>query len=61
MRNAAAVAPPPKVEETEVQILAADQVQATLNALRTTSIYPQVVVLLTTGIRRGDPMGRHRF
>jgi integrase len=54
MRNAAAVAPPPKVEETEVQILAADQVQATLNALRTTSIYPQVVVLLTTGIRRGE-------
>jgi integrase len=56
-RNPASVVSPPKVEETEVQILTADQVQAALNALRTTSIYPQVVLLLTTGVRRGELMG----
>jgi integrase len=57
LRNAASAAPPPKVEETEVQILTADQVQAALNALRTTSIYPQIIVLLTTGVRRGELAG----
>jgi integrase len=40
-----------------VQILTREQAQAALNALRATSIYPQVVVLLTTGIRRGELMG----
>jgi integrase len=57
LRNAASAAPPPKIEETEVQILTADQVQAVLNALRTTSIHPQIVVLLTTGVRRGELAG----
>jgi integrase len=57
VRNAAAVVSPPKVPDSEVQILTADQVQTVLAAMRDTSIYPQVIVLLSTGMRRGELMG----
>ena len=61
MRNAAAVAPPPKVEETEVQILAARNAERPAHDLnlstgRGTAYYGHQA-------RRADgsAMGRHRF
>jgi integrase len=57
VRNPASVVSPPKVTASEVAILTADQVQAALAAMRDTVIYPQIVVLLSTGIRRGELMG----
>jgi len=56
-RNPAALVSPPKVSADEVEILSADQVRAALGAMRGTVIYPQVVVLLATGMRRGELMG----
>ena len=56
-RNPASVVSPPRVTAEEIDILSADQVKAVLAAMRTTSIYPQVVVLLGTGMRRGELMG----
>jgi integrase len=56
-RNPAALVSPPKVAADEVEILSADQVRAALGAMRGTVIYPQVVVLLATGMRRGELMG----
>jgi integrase len=56
-RNPAAVVSPPKVTADEIEILSADQVKAALTAMRATSIYPQIVVLLSTGMRRGELMG----
>ncbi len=57
VRNPVAMVSPPKVPTTEMQILTADQVQTVLAALRQTSIYPQIVVLLSTGMRRGELAG----
>jgi integrase len=57
IRNPASLVSPPKVLGEEVQILSADQVKAVLAAMRTTIIFPQVVVLLSTGMRRGELMG----
>lgn len=56
-RNAAALVSPPKVTGDEIEILSADQVKTVLSAMRETSIFPQVVVLLSTGMRRGELMG----
>ena len=56
-RNPAAIVAPPKVAADEVKILEAEQVKAALAAMRETVIYPQVVVLLATGMRRGELMG----
>jgi integrase len=56
-RNPASVVSPPKVMAGEVAILNAGQVKAVLAAMRDTVIYPQVVVLLSTGIRRGEIAG----
>jgi len=56
-RNPASVVSPPKVMTGEVAILNAGQVKAVLAAMRDTVIYPQVVVLLSTGIRRGEIAG----
>jgi integrase len=56
-RNPASVVSPPKVTASEVAILDADQVKAVLTAMRDTVIYPQIVVLLSTGIRRGELAG----
>jgi site-specific recombinase XerD len=54
MRNPASVASPPKVAASEVAILSADQIKAVLGAMRETVIYPQIVLLLSTGVRRGE-------
>jgi integrase len=56
-RNPAALVVPPKVEHGEVQILAADQVGTVLAVLRDTPLFAPVVVLLATGMRRGELMG----
>ena len=56
-RNPAALVAPPKVTNSEIEILAADQVKTALAAMRETVIYPQVVLLLATGMRRGELMG----
>jgi integrase len=56
-RNPASLVSPPKVTADEMAILTADQVKAVLSGMRTTTIFPQVVVLLSTGMRRGELMG----
>ncbi len=57
VRNVASVAKKPKVTHDEMPILTADEVAQTLAAMRDTSIYPQIVVLLATGARRGEVAG----
>jgi integrase len=56
-RNPASVVSPPKVTASEIETLDADQVQAVLAAMRSTVIYPQIVMLLSTGMRRGELAG----
>jgi integrase len=56
-RNPASLASPPKVASEEMAILSADQVKEVLTAMCTTSIFPQIVVLLSTGMRRGELAG----
>jgi integrase len=56
-RNPAAVISPPKVDGEEIEILSADQVKAVLVAMRATPIYPHVVLLLGSGMRRGELAG----
>jgi integrase len=56
-RNPAALVSPPKVTGAAIDILSAEQVKAVVAAMRDTSIYPQIVVLLSTGMRRGELMG----
>ena len=48
-RNPVSSVPPPKVESPEMKILTADEIKAVLTAIAETAIYPQVVVLLSTG------------
>ena len=57
LRNPASLERPPKVTKKEKDILKADQVQAVVTAMRGTVIYPQIVMLLSTGMRRGELMG----
>ncbi len=57
LRNPASLISPPKVERGEVAILSASQVKTVLDAVRATEIHPHVVILLSTGIRRGELMG----
>jgi integrase len=40
-----------------MEILSSAQVKAVLDALCDSEIYPHVVILLSTGIRRGELMG----
>ena len=56
-RNPASVISPPKVAAEEMATLSAEQVKSVLAAMKDTSIYPQVVTLLSTGIRRGELCG----
>ena len=56
-RNPASSVPPPKVTSSEMAILSADEVKTVLAAIAETSIYAQVVVLLSTGMRRGESAG----
>ena len=57
LRNPASLISSPKLESKEMEILSGNQVQAVLDALRKSEIYPHVVILLSTGIRRGELMG----
>jgi integrase len=56
-RNPASAVSPPKVVAAEMKVLDADQVRLALEAMRKTLIYPHIVTLLITGIRRGELMG----
>lgn len=56
-RNPASIISPPKVAPTEMEALSSEQVKTVLAAMKDTPIYAQVVVLLSTGIRRGELMG----
>jgi integrase len=56
-RNPASLVSPPKVAGEEMTILSAGEVKTVLSAMRTTTIYPQIVLLLSTGMRRGELMG----
>jgi integrase len=56
-RNPAALISPPKVADEEMEILSADEVKAVLTGMRDTVIYPEIVVLLATGMRRGELAG----
>jgi integrase len=52
--NVASEAEPPRVEETEIEILTADQVAALLDRFRGMVLYPIIVTALATGMRRGE-------
>lgn len=52
--NPVAAAEPPRVERTEIDILAPDQVKTLLRALRGDALYPIAVIGLATGMRRGE-------
>ena len=57
-RNVAAVHPPPKVEEDEIEILSAEQIADVLAELfEGRSLYPIVSLALATGMRRGELLG----
>ena len=51
--NPVSAADPPRVENSETQILASDQIKAVLAALRGHVLYPIVVLALASGARRG--------
>ncbi len=53
-RNVAGVIKPPRVEETEVEILKADEVNAVLKALHGHALEPIAVLALSSGARRGE-------
>ena len=53
-RNVASIIKPPKVEDEEVVILAADQIGAALETLKGHEFYPIVLTALGTGLRRGE-------
>jgi integrase len=52
--NPVAMAEPPRVQQTEITILSAEQIRAVLEALRGRVLYPIIVVALATGMRRGE-------
>jgi integrase len=56
-RNPADLISPPKVTTKEMKILDATAVTTMLEAMRETPIFSQIVVLLSTGIRRGELFG----
>jgi integrase len=56
-RNPASAISPPKVVAVEMKVLDADQVRLALEVMRETSIYPQIALLLLTGMRRGELTG----
>jgi integrase len=56
-RNPVAIVSPPRVAPTEMAALSGEEVKAVLAAMKDTSIYTHVVVLLSTGVRRGELMG----
>jgi integrase len=52
--NPTASADPPRVERTEIGILAPDHIKAVLNALRGRPLYIVALIALATGMRRGE-------
>ncbi|MGD9615131.1 MAG: site-specific integrase [Alphaproteobacteria bacterium] len=52
--NPVAAAEPPRVQRTEIEILAPDQIRAVLDVLRGRPLYPVAVIGLATGMRRGE-------
>jgi integrase len=52
--NPVASAEPPRVQRTEIEILAPDEIKAVLHALRGRPLYPVAVLGLATGMRRGE-------
>ena len=56
-QNVAAVVNPPKVAETELKILAEDQIGAVLRQSNGRTLRPIVSFLLGTGCRRGEVLG----
>ena len=55
-RNPASLVQPPKAETDEMQILSAEQVRGVLAGLKDTLIFTPIVLLLSTGMRRGELM-----
>lgn len=56
-RNVATIHAPPTVEETEIEILPADQIADVLAKLDGHTLYPIVSLALATGMRRGELLG----
>ena len=56
-RNVAEIHSPPKVEETEIEILSPDQITDVLTKLEGHTLFPVVALALATGIRRGELLG----
>jgi hypothetical protein len=52
-RNVAGVVKPPKVEETEVESLKADEIETVLAALKVHFLETIAVLALSSGARRG--------
>jgi integrase len=52
--NPVAVAEPPRVPRTEIEILEPGEIRTVLQALRGRPLYPVAVIGLTTGMRRGE-------
>ena len=55
-RNPADLAKPPKVEETEIEILAEDQARAVLQELKSEPLYTFVFTAFATGLRRSEAL-----
>jgi integrase len=53
-QNVAALVSPPRVASTEIELLTPAQAQTVLRALEGRSVYPILVVALSTGMRRGE-------
>jgi integrase len=54
IRNIASVVEPPKITDTELEILSEDQAREILQKLRGRPLYITVLLALTTGMRRGE-------
>ncbi len=54
VNNPVASAEPPRVERREIKILAPDQVEVMLHGLRGHRLYLVAIILLATGMRRGE-------
>lgn len=52
--NPVAAAEPPRIERTEIAILAPGEIKSVLQALRGKPLYPIAVLALATGARRGE-------
>jgi hypothetical protein len=58
-RNVAAAVKRPAVKRTDARYLTAEEVGRLLAAARDDRLYPLVVLLLGTGLRRGEALGLH--